>query len=213
MSHWLARGLRDISMPGMNGIDLADRLVEMEVAPAVIFCTAHDEYAIDAFKTSAIGYLMKPIRQSQLEEQLSKASNLNRLQIKFMENNQKHGFKARVEGEEADHTVKQYITVKSHRGLEMLKVADIQYFSSEDKYVVAHHGAGETVLEQSLKALEESYSNQFVRVHRNALVSIAHIDGLEKKENEMHVCLRGTDFLPIVSRRHLKKLKDLLASL
>lgn len=197
--------LLDISMPGMSGIDLAYRFTEMEIPPAIIFCTAHDEYALEAFNTSAVGYLMKPIREEQLLESLNKASEVNRLQLKTLSDVDEKPL--------ALSNRKQHITVNSHRGVEMLEIANISYFSSEDKYVFAHHDKGQTILEQSLKALEEELSDAFIRVHRNALIAIGHIQGLERRNSETYVRLKNTDNQPVVSRRHLKKLKDLMASL
>ena len=77
----------------------------------------------------------------------------------------------------------------------------------------AHHQGGQTILEQSLKTLEEELQDLFIRVHRNALVSIKHIEALERAAGEAHVRLKGTDEKPQVSRRHLKELKDLMARL
>lgn len=206
--------LLDISMPGMSGIDLAHRFSEMNRPPAVIFCTAHDEYALEAFKTSAIGYLMKPIRLGQLVEQLNKASNLNSLQLKtLLEVSDAQDGSGGMSDIVGQKPAKKHLTVRSHRGVEMLELTQICFFSSEDKYVVAHHNNTETILEQSLKALEEEFSDLFIRIHRNALVSIQHIRGLERRNNETYVRLKDTDSSPVVSRRHLKKLKDLMASL
>lgn len=73
--------LLDIRMPGLDGLQVAARLCEREAPPAVIFCTAHDEFALEAFQVSAVGYLVKPVRSEDLAEALKKASRPNRVQL------------------------------------------------------------------------------------------------------------------------------------
>jgi len=194
--------LLDIAMPGMNGIEVARHFAQLEEPPAVIFCTAYGEYALEAFDTAAGGYLLKPVRLEHLVTALDKASKLNRLQMLELENS---GFHAALQ--------KTHISARSHRGVELLEIAQISHFVSEDKYVFAHHTGGQTILEQSLKTLEEELEGFFIRVHRNALVSINHIEALERSTGEAHVRLRDTEAKPQVSRRHLKELKDLMSRL
>ena len=73
--------LLDIRMPGLDGLQVAAKLCEREAPPAVIFCTAHDEFALEAFQVSAVGYLVKPVRPEALEEALKKAERPNRMQL------------------------------------------------------------------------------------------------------------------------------------
>ena len=70
--------LLDIRMPGRDGLSLAQDIAELEDAPAVIFCTAFDQYALDAFGTNAVGYLLKPVKAEQLLQVLEKAQKLNK---------------------------------------------------------------------------------------------------------------------------------------
>ena len=193
----------DISMPGKNGLELARDLLKEQVRPAVIFCTAHDEYAVDAFDTCAVGYLVKPVRQENLDKALANTTRLNRAQISNLE----------YVTQEADAAENEHITVKSHRGVELLPISHISYFQADNKYVTAYHESGETLLEDSLRKLEERMGELFIRVHRNALVSIAHIEALERGGGEARLRLRGTRRKPSVSRRHLRQVKDLLEHL
>ncbi|MBX9763572.1 MAG: response regulator, partial [Pseudomonadaceae bacterium] len=73
--------LLDIRMPGLDGLQVAAKLCEREAPPAVIFCTAHDEFALEAFQVSAVGYLVKPVRAESLSEALKKAERPNRVQL------------------------------------------------------------------------------------------------------------------------------------
>lgn len=194
--------LLDIAMPGMNGLETARHFSGFDHAPAVIFCTAYGDYALEAFDAAAVGYLLKPIRQEKLQEAMSKAAQPNRVQIK------------KLQALSVDTgPQKTHISTRSHRGVELLEIAQISHFASEDKYVFAHHAQGHTILEQSLKALEEELAGAFIRVHRNALVSIQHIEALERGSGEARLRLKGTDEKPQVSRRHLKELKDLMSRL
>jgi len=194
--------LLDIAMPGMNGLEVARKLQEQDKPPAVIFCTAYGDYGLDAFETAAVGYLLKPVRKEQLEIVLKKASRPNRLQIRQLE-----------EAGLASGSGKTHLSARSHRGIELLEVDRITHFHSEDKYVFAHHDGAETILEQSLSALEEELGERFFRVHRNALVAVGKIEALERSGTSFRVRLTGTDIKPQVSRRHLKELKQLMKNL
>lgn len=194
--------LLDIAMPGMSGLELARHLQKQKNPPAIIFCTAYGEYGVEAFDTAAVGYLLKPVRKEQLETALQKASRPNRLQIGQLE-----------EAGVVRNQGKTHLSTRSHRGIELLEIARITHFYSEDKYVFAHHEDGETILEQSLSALEKELGDGFFRVHRNALVAVDKIEALERSGATFRVRLKDTDEKPQVSRRHLKELKQLLATL
>ena len=105
----------DISMPGKSGLEMARDLLKEQVRPAVIFCTAHDEYAVDAFDTCAVGYLVKPVRQENLDNALANTTRLNRAQISNLES----------VTQESDSAENEHLTVKSHRGVELLPISHI----------------------------------------------------------------------------------------
>jgi len=194
--------LLDIAMPGMSGLELARHLQKQENPPAIIFCTAYGDYGLEAFDAAAVGYLLKPVRQEQLQAALQKASRPNRLQIGQLEDAglvRNHG--------------KTHLSTRTHRGIELLEIGRITHFYSEDKYVFAHHEGGETILEQSLSALEKDLGDSFFRIHRNALVAIDKVEALERSGTIFRVRLKGAKEKPQVSRRHLKELKQLLATL
>ncbi|MEP1593235.1 MAG: response regulator, partial [Halieaceae bacterium] len=73
--------LLDIRMPGMDGIEVATRLEALANPPAVIFCTAYDEYALEALQHHAVAYLLKPVREAELARALSGATRVNRVQL------------------------------------------------------------------------------------------------------------------------------------
>jgi len=194
----------DIRMPGMDGVEAASHMAQMDEPPAVIFCTAYDQYAIQAFQVQAVGYLLKPVRQNDLAEALEKASRVNKAQLSFVrKETDEHATEEQVKG-------KQYVSVKSHKGLELIPVDDIRYFMADQKYVTVRYLEGEALLDDTLKELEADLGARFVRTHRNALVSCQHIEAIENHDNQYQVRLQGVDERITVSRRHVAALKALL---
>lgn len=192
----------DVRMPGMDGVEAATHLANMEPPPAVIFCTAYDEYAVQAFATQAVGYLLKPIRQAEIEGAILRAGRLNKAQLTDLPS-------ADTDGQEG----RSHVVSKSHRGMDVVPVDDVRLFQADQKYVRVFHGNGESLIDDTLKELEAEFANQFVRVHRNALVAIAHIEGLDRNlDGQYFVRLTGLDFRPQVSRRHVSGLRKLLSS-
>lgn len=190
--------LLDVRMPGMGGIELATHLARQEEPPAVIFCTAYDEYALDALRQQATAYLLKPVRESELEQALRQAGRINRVQVAALR-----------EGEPAEG--RRQVSSQGHRGVETLPVADIRCFVAEQKYVTAHAPGRELLLPDSLKDLEQEFPQRFLRVHRNALVALEHVERLLRNgDGGWCVELEGVALRPAVSRRHLATVKERL---
>ncbi len=193
--------LLDIRMPGMDGLEAAGYINQMDNPPAIIFTTAYSDHALQAFETHAIDYLLKPIKRDRLANAISAAKRLTRAQIQRLRN-------------EDTEDMRNRICVKSRGALELVPIEEIIYFKADQKYVTLKTDDHEYLIEESLIALEQEFANRFVRIHRNALVSENHIAGLSKNENG-HQCilLNDTDDALEISRRHLpairKKLKNL----
>jgi two-component system response regulator AlgR len=195
-----AVALLDIRMPGMTGIELARHFGALEQPPAIVFTTAYDEYALEAFESQAVGYLLKPVRRERLEEALKHASRLSAPQLRGL---------ARPEQPLA---VRQHVAVRARTGLKLIPLKDILYFRADQKYVTVRHGQGEDLIEESLRALEEEFARDFVRVHRALLVAVAHVAALERTPDGGYALkLRGdAETLP-VSRRQVADLRKRLA--
>jgi two-component system response regulator AlgR len=190
----------DVRMPGMDGLAAAQHLAELDVPPAVIFCTAYDDYAVEAFSSEAIGYLLKPIKQEDLVQALNRIRRVNKAQLTELQQSSFFQSGGRT-----------HITSKNRRGIDLVPVSEIRLFQADHKYVTAYHGDGEALLDETLKELEDEFEGRFVRIHRNALVSIPHIDGLERStDGQYYVRLEGLDIRPQVSRRHVSPLRKLL---
>ena len=197
--------LLDIRMPGMDGIEAAHHLAKLDSPPAIIFCTAYDEYALDAFKVKAVDYLLKPVRGEDLAEALSRAGRLNKVQLQALEKE--------FSGEEESRS-RTHISAKSHRGIELIPVAEIRYFHADQKYVTARHGNGEILIDETLKELESEFGERFVRIHRNALVAIEFLEGLSIETGGHYKArLRGLNESLVVSRRHVSRLRKLMQRL
>ena len=153
----------DVRMPGMDGLAAAQHLAKIEPPPAVIFCTAYDDYAVEAFSTQAIGYLLKPVKQTDLENAISRTRRVNKAQLNELQDPQS----LKNNSGKPSH-----LASKSRRGIDLVAINDIRLFQADDKYVRAHHSQGESLLDETLKFLEDEYDGRFVRIHRNALVSI-----------------------------------------
>ncbi len=186
----------DIRMPGMDGIEVAGHLDALQQPPAVVFCTAYDEYAMEALNHHAVAYLLKPVREQKLQQALAAAGKINRMQLTSLQ---------RVASERTQ------VSSQTHRGLETMPINQIECFLAEQKYVTAYSAQGSLLIPDTLKELETEFATSFVRVHRNALVSLAHIARLIREEDgSWCVELLGVEQRPAVSRRHVADVKERL---
>jgi two-component system response regulator AlgR len=195
-----AVALLDIRMPGMTGIELARHLGTFEQPPAIVFTTAYDEYALQAFESQAVGYLLKPVRRERLEEALRHASRLSAPQLRGLAT------------PEQPLATRQHVAVRARDELRLIPVKDIRYFRADQKYVTVRHGQGEDLIDESLRQLEDEFAHDFVRIHRSLLVAVAHVAALERtRDGGYELKLRGeVESLP-VSRRNVADLRKRLA--
>ena len=190
--------LLDIQMPGMGGLEVARHLATLEHSPAVVFVTAHDRHAVEAFDLNALDYLMKPVRAERLAAALRKASVPE---------------KARLAN--AANAPREYLSVAERHRIALVPVRDIVFLRAEQKYVTVRTREREHLLEESLVALERELADRFVRIHRNCLVARAAIRGFERSgedadEPRWQIVLDGiAERLP-VSRRQWPTLRSLL---
>ncbi len=184
--------LLDIEMPGMNGLASATAISHMATPPAIIFCTAYADYALDAFKAQGDNYLLKPVRQQELEQALARVQRLNRSQLEQQQ----------VDVQESQRP--ECISAKSHKGIELIPIDDITLFQAGDKYVTACHSHGEALIDESLKSLQERLGESFLRIHRNALVATKAIQGMSRGSQGVYTLqIQGQQYALAISRRHL----------
>ncbi len=194
--------LVDIRMPQMDGIELARHLAGAENAPAVVFTTAYDQYAVQAFELNAIDYLVKPVRAQRLAAALEKARRAAPPAREAL---------ARLAAEPRRH-----LSVAERGRILLVSVADILYLKAELKYVTARTREREHLLDESLTHLEQEFALRFVRVHRNCLVAREAIAGFERsaaEDGETHwsVLLAGLEERLPVSRRQWPTVKAAFA--
>ena len=180
--------LLDIRMPGMDGLEAAHHLARLPEPPAVIFTTAFEQHALAAFDAQAAGYLLKPVRPEKLQEALARARRPTRAQL------------TRIA--EGTGGPRRRIAVRVRDELRLIPIENVLCFIAEQKYTTLRHAGGDELIEEPLKELEEEFAARFVRVHRNSLVAIEHVECLERDAEGHHaVRLRnGAGNLP-VSRR------------
>jgi two-component system, LytTR family, response regulator AlgR len=168
----------------------------LDDSPAVIFTTAFDQYAVNAFDAQAVGYLLKPIRKEKLAAALAHAARLTRPQLQQIS--------AAASQERRTH-----IAARHRDGLRLIPIDSVQYFLAEQKYTTVRHLKGEDLIEDPLRALEEEFGSDFVRIHRNALVSVRFLERIERNaDGQYFVRLQGCAAPLQVSRRMAGELRE-----
>jgi two-component system response regulator AlgR len=195
--------LLDIRMPGLDGIEAAHHLNKLDKPPAVVFTTAYDEYAIDAFEARAIGYVLKPVRRDRLAGALEHAAKLAASTLND------------IAGATNMEVRRKHVCARSHGQLKLIPIEDIYYFQADQKYVRVNHAAGKDLIDESLKTLEDEFADDFVRIHRGAVVAVEKIEQLAKTSDGKHyVVLRDVDDSDknelTISRRHLADVRKRL---
>jgi two-component system response regulator AlgR len=193
--------LVDIQMPEMSGIEFARHLQLLERPPAVIFVTAHDQYAIEAFEVNALDYLTKPVRVARLLSSLERAASAARPAHEVLRG--------------IDPAPRRYLSVSERGRVTLVSVSEIIYLRAELKYVTARTRTREHLVEESLAQLEQEFGDLFVRIHRNCLVARRSILGFERGieiegEAGWSVILDGFDERLPVSRRQWGQVKALM---
>ena len=181
----------DIRMPGLDGLELARVLARFSAPPPVVFVTAYDDAAVDAFALHATDYLLKPLRADRLAEAVRRLAEA--------------GQPEPPEPGPDDDT----IPVELGGVTRFVALADVRYVEASGDYARLHTGSGSHLVRIPMAALEERWARSgFVRVHRSYLVSTAHIGELRVEPGGAVVVVGGAS-LP-VSRRHARELKDRL---
>lgn len=178
----------DISMPGLSGLELAQVLARFKEPPPVVFVTAHERHAVDAFELNAVDYVLKPVREDRLAEAVRRI----------------------VEGggRPAPRPDDQ-IAVELGGRTRFLSRADIRYVEAQGDYARLHTADGSHLLRTPLATLEAQWREAgFVRIHRSLLVSLPHVEEIRTEAGRCTVIVSGQELQ--VSRRHTRELRDLL---
>lgn len=178
----------DIAMPGLTGLDLARVLSRFRVPPPVVFVTAHDEHAVDAFDLDAVDYVLKPVRDDRLAEAVRRVCDVV------------------TGGRGGDE---ENIPVELGGVTRFVARSEVLYAEAQGDYARLHTADGAHLIRTPLTTLEEDWRDAgFVRVHRSLLVALAHVDEVRVDGGRCTVVVAGTELT--VSRRHTRELRDVL---
>ena len=194
----------DIQMPKLTGFEMLEVLEEK---PEIIFTTAFDQYALQAFEKNAVDYLLKPFYESRFDEAIMKA--IDRITSGYKTPDLvKRLLSIRTENSAPINR----IVVKKGNSINIIPVDSVKYIAAEDDYVMIYHAAGKALKQQTMKFYEENLSEKsFARIHRSFIVRIEEINRLEPYGKDNYVAvLHNGDKLP-VSRAGYKLLKDELS--
>lgn len=194
--------LLDIRMPKMDGIEAAEHLQKFDPPPAIIFTTAYDSYAMQAFDMHAVDYLLKPIRLERLQSAISKARALLPAQLAALKPMQPQ---------------RTHFSIIERGRVILVPVADVVYLKAELKYITVRTREREYLIEDSLVNIEQEFGDHFLRLHRNCLAARDRILGYEKQQHtdgESHwiALLKDVPETIAVSRRQLHVLRGLAGS-
>jgi len=176
----------DIQMPGLDGIELASVLGRFKNPPAVVFVTAHEKHAVEAFELDAVDYVLKPVREERIAEAVRRV----------------------LGGPRADTTVDQ-VPVERGGVTRFVPVSEIRYVEAEGDYARLHTANESHLVRIPLSQLEQQWSGSgFVRIHRSLLVALPYVEELRVDAGRCSVVVGGKELA--VSRRHTRQLRDLL---
>ena len=178
--------LLDVAMPGLNGLELAEVLRQFRHPPAVVFVTAHQHHAVEAFELHAVDYLLKPVREERMREAIRRV------------------------GEGAGSLdPDEQVPVELGGVTRFIRRSDVRYVSAQGDYVRLHTATDDPLVRMPLGALEQRWAQAgFIRIHRSILVALAHVDEVRLGSGRPTVVVDGVE-LP-VSRRHLPDVRRLL---
>ena len=191
----------DIQMPKISGFEMLE-LVEQP--PAVIFTTAFDEYAIKAFESHAVDYLLKPFDQTRFDKAIAKWSEQKT-------NSTEKATQDVLESASLTPSQSQRIVVKNGSKIKIIPVHDVQYLEAADDYVKIHTQEGYFLKNKTMAHFEQSLDGQqFVRSHRSYIVNVQHITRIDPYEKDNHVAILRSGAKVPVSRSGYGKLKEVL---
>jgi DNA-binding LytR/AlgR family response regulator len=178
----------DVQMPGLTGLELAQVLARFKSPPPIVFVTAHEEHAVEAFDLRAVDYVLKPVREERLAEAVRRVIE--------------GSARPAASGDEQ-------IPVERGGVTRFVRRSDVRYVEAHGDYARLHTETGSHLVRTPLSTLEEEWRPAgFVRIHRSLLVSLAHVDEVRMEGGVCTLVIGGSDLQ--VSRRHTRELRELL---
>lgn len=194
----------DVQMPEMTGFDVLEQMPEEQI-PAVVFVTAYDEFALNAFEAAAVDYVLKPLDEERVARAVAQARRMVdsgdreedgiRLvlqHVREMRRAARHATRLKVR--EGDH-------------IQFVPVDDVEWFEADANYVILHQGAGESRIRSTLSGLEESLDpDTFVRVHRSVIINLDHLKEVQPWFSGDYLAIMKSGEQIRVSRRYKDRL-------
>lgn len=194
----------DLHMPEMDGSRCAREIAETHPRVSVIFTTKFDQFTIHYLNENNVSHVVKPVNKDQVLAQLSIVKMLGESPMSrelFLEDT-------------GTRKARQHITARDRKGTVIVKICDIHCFVADQKYVDIHHKDGVIPTTETLKELEEEFGDLFMRVHRNAIISVNHLESIDAVDGGQHrVRLKGSDSKVTVSRRLLPRVREQLRAM
>ena len=212
----------DIQMPGMSGFDVIKNL-QSDQLPLIIFTTAYDQYAVDAFKVHAIDYLLKPIEEERLKDAVEQAAE----RLALNQNNPKQAFidlmvsaKAAAEPIEPDANDKpeppawpEKLAIKDGSDITLIRVADIEWIDAAGDYMCVHANGETHIMRITMRQLNDRLNpDQFLRIHRSTIVNSQLIAGAQALTNGEYSLSLSNGTKLKVSRSYRDTIKQFLSS-
>lgn len=192
--------LLDISMPGLDGLELAAVLRRFREPPAIVFVTAHEQHAVEAFDLEAADYVLKPVRAERVAEAVRRVAAVRAA-----------GDTAPGAGADAEPPEDVAIPVERGGVMRFVQRSTISHVEAQGDYARLHTAEDSYLVRIPLAQLAEEWAGAgFVRIHRSSLVSLTHIEEVRTEAGRCTVRLAGTAAELVVSRRHTRELRDLL---
>jgi len=182
----------DVAMPGLTGVDVARLLSQFRTPPRVVFVTAHEDHAVDAFELEAVDYVLKPVRAERLREAVRRVV-------------------ASIAGDGEDPPDDETIPVELAGVTRFVARSGIRYVEAQGDYARLHTASDSHLLRVPLSTLEERWAEAgFLRIHRSLLVNTRHVREIRSDAGRASVVVDGPDG-PVhlqVARRHTRELRD-----
>ncbi|MFC2127742.1 LytR/AlgR family response regulator transcription factor [Bacteroidota bacterium] len=169
----------DIEMPECSGFELLEQL---SYIPIVIFCTAYDQYSLEAFETNSIDYLVKPVKLERIAKTVEKLKSFDRgvSSEQIMNLLQEVASKKEVEKMTS-------ITVKKNDRLIFIKLNEVFFFEADKNYTTVHSELGAYLSTESISSLEQKLPDNFLRVHRGIIINKDYVQEIQKYFNSRYI--------------------------
>ncbi|MGH8999948.1 MAG: LytR/AlgR family response regulator transcription factor [Acidimicrobiia bacterium] len=184
----------DIRMPGLDGMELARILGRFSAPPGVVFVSAHESHAVEAFELEAVDFLLKPVRRERLARAVQRLA-------------------ARQSAPAPTPEEPERVAVETGGSTRFVERDTILFVEASGDYVRLHTEQGRYLVRTPISALEEAWADAgFVRVHRRYLVALRHLTEMRARPGGGYVLVVGDQELP-VSRRHSRDVRHLFGAL